>query len=93
MAKGDPQTYDTSKGFGNAKKWREAFRSRLTDDEITKALNGRNTWEVLKVLRNASKEEIKSAYRKLCIQFHPDKNPNSTSEFLAVQAAYQKLMG
>ncbi len=40
----------------------------------------RDYYEVLNVDRNATKEDIKKKYRKLALQFHPDRNKNAVAE-------------
>lgn len=50
-------------------------------------------YEILDVDRNASKEEIKNKYRKLALQFHPDRNKNLGAEekFKEISEAYAVL--
>jgi len=38
----------------------------------------RDYYEVLGVQRSCTEQELKSAYRKLAMQFHPDRNPGDS---------------
>src|ERR1700687_6478735 len=54
----------------------------------------RDYYEVLGVSRTASAEELKRAYRKLALQYHPDRNPNdpqAESRFKEINEAYEVL--
>jgi molecular chaperone DnaJ len=58
------------------------------------ATEKRDYYEVLSVTRTASGEEIKKSYRKLAIQFHPDKNPGdkkAEEKFKELSEAYETL--
>jgi len=55
----------------------------------------RDYYQVLEVERSASAEEVKRAYRKLAVKFHPDKNPDdphAEEKFKELGEAYDVLM-
>ena len=56
--------------------------------------NKRDYYDVLGVSRNASEDELKSAYRKLALRYHPDRNPGdkeAEDRFKEAAEAYEVL--
>ena len=62
-------------------------------NEIRSYLMKTNHYDILGVNKNAENEEIKKAYKKLALRFHPDKNdaPGSKEVFNKITTAYQNL--
>ncbi|XP_068312170.1 dnaJ protein ERDJ3B-like [Pyrus communis] len=58
------------------------------------AAAGKSYYEILQVPKGASDEQIKRAYRKLALKYHPDKNPGNeeaNKRFADINNAYEVL--
>ena len=61
---------------------------------FSQAEENRDFYKILGLRRNVQEKQIKKAYRKLSMQYHPDKNPGdekARTMFQDVAAAYEVL--
>jgi hypothetical protein len=75
------------------KKDEESSSSRYERKDPTN-LNKYDCYSILGITHNANDEEIKRAYRRLALQYHPDRNrsPEATAIFTVIQIAYDTLI-
>lgn len=76
--------YDTSQGYGNAREWRKAFNAKMSGREAEEILlrspRKQKPETILDVMPGASLQEIKKAYHKKMMEWHPDRNPHRLEE-------------
>ncbi|EPS66939.1 hypothetical protein M569_07836, partial [Genlisea aurea] len=59
------------------------------------AIAAKSYYDILQVSRGASEDQIKRSYRKLALQYHPDKNPGNeeaNKKFAEINNAYEVLI-
>jgi DnaJ like chaperone protein len=79
---------------------RESYQENQKRAQTDKRFSKSDPYEVLGVRRQASIDDIKSAYRKLAAKYHPDKVDHLGDEFRTlaeqkfkeIQEAYQELV-
>lgn len=86
--------YGTYEGpRGNPDEWAKAFGERLPQAEIEEILGDDSPWGILGLKAGATQKEIKSAFFRMAMETHPDRNPGKDgTEFRKVRAAYERLV-
>ena len=57
-------------------------------------MSKRDYYEILGVEKGVSGKDLKKAYRRVAMKFHPDRNPDdkgAEDKFLQIQNAYEKI--
>jgi len=62
-------------GHGNCHQWKAAFDERMGWKEASQTIGTDDPFEILGIKKNASKVEIKTAFNKWALKWHPDKWP------------------
>lgn len=71
----------------------ETLKAWFEPDSENRPGEARTLYATLTITRQADEEQIKKAYRRLAMQWHPDKNKDieAPEQFMRIQAAYETL--
>lgn len=91
------KTYNPEvEGYGNPWDWKNTFYERMSREEAEKELKDTDPWNILGINKGASKSEIKKAYYREAMKWHPDRNPDNIAKCEAmmktINAAYSILI-
>ena len=90
------KTYDPQEeGYGSSWDWKRSFYQRMNKEEAQTILDEDDPYTILGVSPSSTQKEIKSAFYKLAMKWHPDKNPDDilhcTEMMKLINAAYSIL--
>jgi len=84
-----------TEGFGNSKEWKRTFNQRMNPDEAKQILLDDDPYYILGLTKPCTKTEIKKAYYKAAMKWHPDRNSGNlelaTEMMKKINAAYSVL--
>eukprot|EP01031_Cornospumella_fuschlensis_P024665 gene24665-29802_t len=83
---------ETKARMAQMRKDRDAARKSGIKDNLTRQGYDADAYATLGVSRNASESEVRSAYKRLSLKYHPDKNPGGHDKFLAIKKAHDSLL-
>jgi curved DNA-binding protein CbpA len=72
--------------------WKIKYRENIRLANKTPEMSSADHYNLLGVHRQASRDDIRAAYKGKALALHPDKNPNGEALFKLVVNAYQTLM-
>lgn len=88
------KTYNVKEeGYGDESAWKKAFNHRMGYEEARTILSNDDAYSILGIFAGATLAEIKKAFRKMAMIWHPDKNPgvDTTAKMQKIIAAYTFL--
>lgn len=83
---------------GNSSQWKSAFNEAMSQERAQEILGNDSPWKILGIAIGATLQEIKKAWRKCIMLYHPDRHPAEKQEwasemFIKCKAAFVQLTG